>query len=171
MAFFSQYYNQNNPMFSQENPSYYTQSGINSSQLQQPNGLPGKVSAPDGINSDMPSFGSTQQKSNMGSQIGNYANAANIGVQSFTSSAQKTDDYAIDPYAGISGAASGFSGGGWIGAVTGGVGGYLGNYSQVNKNLKNLDTSIQAYNTDQEGNVRYDGQSMVNANNKINFSK
>lgn len=163
MAYFNQYYNQANPNMSQ-------QPAIDTSKLQQPNGLPNKMGAPSGLDVSNPSANQGGGGGGMGNtvgQIGNYANAANIGIQSFNSSQQATEDYTIDGYAGIKGAASGLSGGGWLGAVTGGIGGYLGNYSQVNKNLKKLDTSVDGMATDQEGNVRYQGREFMQADDNI----
>jgi len=162
MAYFSPYYNQNNPTFNNMGGNSHEMGDelMNGSDLNYYSQTPSNPTA-------KPTISTNSNTSNVGGKIGKGVNAAAVGIQGFNTGQQSTQDYTVDPYAGVKGAANGFSGSGWVGAITGGVGGYLGNYDQINKNLKKLDTSVQGYGTDQEGNVQYNGQAFVNADNNI----
>lgn len=93
-------------------------------------------------------------------------NAVGIGLQNYEAAKANTPSFSIDPYAGYMGSAEGFMSGGTYGAIAGGIGSQIGQFQQVNDNLGNLSTSVNAYDTI-NGNPYYKGGAVLEAMSKL----
>lgn len=94
---------------------------------------------------------------------GQVANLASIGASGYTQGAAGVNDFSIDPYAGLKGSAQGLSQGGVVGAIIGGVASQIGTFSEVNKKLKNLNTSVELEQRGVLGEPLYSGESYLAA--------
>ena len=172
MAYFNQYYN-NKYMVNTDIPKAYEVPGyyrnntpqfntdVNIPQYNQPN-MEGSLQTP-GLT--MQGQGGEQSGGNaqqIAGQIGGYANTA---ISAYQQGQAGTVDLDVDNSAVVIGAAQGFAAGGWIGAIIGGVAGGYGTFKKANDNYKKLNYNVGGYETDNEGNVIYSGQNVVDAIN------
>jgi hypothetical protein len=95
------------------------------------------------------------------------ASAATAGLSGYAQGVAGTDNYSIDNAAAVTGSVNGLMSGGWIGAITGGIGSAIGTTSEVNKNLKNLNTSVDGVTYTPDGRPVYQGGAILNANSQI----
>jgi hypothetical protein len=89
------------------------------------------------------------------------------GLSSYAQGAADTYDFSVDPNAGFKGSFQGLSAGGAIGAIAGGIGGQMGTFSEVNKNLKALNTDVNLTGETGYGAPSYLGTGYLEANNKL----
>lgn len=71
--------------------------------------------------------------------------------------------FEIDPNAGYTGSLKGFASGGPVGAIIGGIGSQVGNFSKVNRAIKDLDTTVDGYQYDENGQIQFNGQAYTQA--------
>lgn len=90
------------------------------------------------------------------------------GLQAGASNANPEGDFSVDPYAGFKGSGQGLMSGGPIGAIVGGITAQAGQFSKINKNLKNLQTGVEGTTYDEYGRPVYAGENIANANANIN---
>lgn len=109
---------------------------------------------------------SQQSAPSNGGGFGQTAGNVMAGLSAAQANSEPADSFSIDPYAGFKGSAQGLSGGGVVGAIIGGVGAQVGQFSKINKNLKNLDTSVQGISYDAYGRPVFQGQEVVGAMEK-----
>lgn len=97
-----------------------------------------------------------------------YAQGISSGLAAGAANSQPNGEFDIDQYAGFKGSGEGLiGGGGAIGAIIGGVGAQIGQFSKVNKNLKNLKTGVEGVTFDAYGRPVYQGGNIVQANNTL----
>lgn len=94
---------------------------------------------------------------------GAIAGGVTSGLQGYAQGVAETNDFSVDPFAGYKGSFQGLGQGGVVGAIAGGVGAQIGTFSQVNKNLKNLNTNVEGYSVDQYGNPVFQGSAFTDA--------
>jgi hypothetical protein len=75
--------------------------------------------------------------------------------------------FSADPNAGFKGSFKGLASGGVAGAIIGGVGAQIGEFGRINKELKNLDTSVDGMTYDGYGRPQYNGAAFADANNNL----
>lgn len=102
----------------------------------------------------------SQQGGNVGGAI---MGGITSGLQGYAQGTAETNDFSIDPMAGYKGSFQGLGQGGVIGAIVGGIGAQVGTFSQVNKNLKRLNTNVEGYSIDQYGNPVFQGSAYTDA--------
>lgn len=99
---------------------------------------------------------------------GNVAGAASAATSGFVQGQEGVDNFSIDPFAGYVGSGKGFMSGGTIGAIAGGVAAQVGQFSKINRNLKNLDTSVDLAGMSATGAPVYQGDAYAQAQGNIN---
>jgi hypothetical protein len=102
-----------------------------------------------------------------GFDAGKAMNYAEIGLGGYEQGRAGTTDFSIDPNAGFKGSGAGLMKGGVVGAIAGGIAAQIGTFSEANKNLRNLDTSIQGVQYDAYGRPMYHGSEFLTAQNNI----
>lgn len=88
---------------------------------------------------------------------GQLANWGSAGVAGYGQGVGGVQDFSIDPYAGLKGSGQGLAQGGWVGAVIGGVSSQIGQFSEVNRKLKDLNYGVDLYQTGATGEPIYSG--------------
>ncbi len=116
--------------------------------------------------------GYQQDKTFMGMN-GNQAVSTGIGAiagLADTLAQKSTDpmDFSVDKWAGYSGSAKGFASGGPWGAIIGGSLAQLGTFNKVHENLNNLQTGVNATQTDALGRPMYSGTDVTHAQHNLN---
>jgi hypothetical protein len=96
------------------------------------------------------------------------AQGAEAGLAAGAANSAPQDQFSIDPNAGLKGSGQGLMQGGVIGAVVGGVTAQMGQFANVNKAIKNLDTTVQGVQYDAYGRPVYGGASVNTAQQNIN---
>ena len=69
---------------------------------------------------------------------GQVGGGVTAGLSGYAQGQAGVQDFSIDPYAGLKGSGQGFAQGGWIGAVVGGISAQVGQFSELNKRIKNI---------------------------------
>jgi len=164
---------QNNPFFVQRSSDWFNQ---DYSQQQQPQYL---SNAPSWGSDQVSGFGDSstyldEQETGMfpnqsgggGNNFGSYVNDASAGFAAGAANSQPVGDFNVDQYAGFKGSGEGLMKGGVIGAIVGGVTAQIGQFRNVNENLRNLDTGVNGTNFDAYGRPTYNGQAFGEANEK-----
>lgn len=90
--------------------------------------------------------------------MGDATNALSSGVSGFAQGQAGVQDFTIDKFAGLKGSGQGLASGGVYGAIAGGIGAQVGQFSEINKNLKDLDTSADFTQQTANGDVLYNSQ-------------
>lgn len=96
-------------------------------------------------------------KMTQGVQGGLAAGAAN----------SQPNDFQIDQYAGFKSSGEGLMSGGALGAIIGGVTSQVGQFSNLNKKVNAIDTSVNGVTYDAYGRPTYNGQAIGNAQQTI----
>jgi hypothetical protein len=177
MAYFNQYYNNQRYQMQGDIPRNYQVPGyyrnntpsFKSPEVQQYNtpNFGNSMQTP-GLSMNGAGAGGGEGQEQGGVSGGDIANYANTAINSYTQGQQSTDGFSIDPNAGFKGSFQGLASGGVVGAIIGGISSQVGTFSQANKNLKNLNTSVQGYQVDAEGNPIFQGSAFQDADTKIN---
>ncbi len=94
----------------------------------------------------------------------NGVNAGAAGLAGYGQGQQGVNDFTIDSFAGLKGSGQGFASGGVYGAIAGGISAQVGQFSKLNKNLKNLDTNVDLTNDDGS----YNSAAYANYSNTLN---
>lgn len=113
-----------------------------------------------------------QQQANgmSGQQVNNLISGIGRGVAAGAAMLPSaSDDFSIDPFAGYKGSVAGGGMGvaGAAGAIIGGITSQVGNFSRINRNLNNVDTSVQGYEIGPDGRPVYGGQNIQAANQTL----
>lgn len=155
----SPYFYNRQPKYPSYNNSYY---GGQMDQFKQQMPNQNAFSANGSFNQSEPS---SQGQSWAGKQdwIGGISSGLAAGAAN-----SEPDRFTIDQYAGFKGSGQGLMGGGVIGAIVGGITAQAGQFSKVNKALKNLDTSVQGVQYDAYGRPVYGGESVNTAMSNVN---
>jgi hypothetical protein len=96
---------------------------------------------------------------------GNAMGVIGSGISGYSQGAGGTQDFSIDPYAGLKGSGQGLSQGGWVGAIVGGISAQVGQFSDINKKLKDLDYGVDLSQTTANGDVAYSGAGYLQSQN------
>lgn len=90
------------------------------------------------------------------------------GLSAGAANSQPIGDFNIDQYAGFKGSGQGLAAGGPIAAALGGITAQVGQFRNVNENLRNLNTSVDSVTYDAYGRPVYQGSNLVNAQQNLN---
>ena len=108
-----------------------------------------------------------KQPFDMNNAAGQAMNAFGAGMGGYAQGVQGTDRFSVDPFAGYVGSAQGMASGGVVGAIAGGIGAQVGTFSEVNKNLKGLQTGVNLTQTSATGQPLYAGGAYTEAAQNI----
>lgn len=100
-------------------------------------------------------------------QGGNIAGGALAGLSGYAQGQASTQDFSIDPNAGFKGSFQGLASGGVVGAITGGIGSQIGTFSEVNRNLKNIQSPGSFVRRDAVGRPNYSGDAYLQGQNTV----
>jgi hypothetical protein len=89
------------------------------------------------------------------------------GMSAGAANSAPKDQFSVDKYAGFKGSGQGLASGGVIGAIVGGATAQIGQFSNVNKAIKNLDTTVEGLQYDANGRPVYGGESINAAQENI----
>lgn len=109
------------------------------------------------------SVNSPDQSNSNWFQNQDVAGGVTAGLGAAVANGEPVGDFNIDQYAGFKGSGQGLMSGGVIGAIVGGVGAQFGQFSKVNKNLKNLQTGVEGTTFDANGRPVYQGGNLSSA--------